>query len=186
MKALKEKDFSIEFLRECFYVEFKEGVLIWKSRPESHFVSYNAMSAFNGKNFGRIVGSLSGHRYIVVRLSLPAGGQAVLYAHRIIWALHTGAWPSNLIDHEDGNRSSNGIDNLRSATKSQNVANAGPRANNKCGAKGVYLVKSTGRYAAEIKVNGKRTRLGTFDTIQQASEAYFERAKIVFGEFAHA
>lgn len=183
---IKEKDFSVDFLRQCFHVDFQAGVIFWNTRPESHFISRHAMNAFNGKHAGLVVGSISGHGYRVVRLSLPSGGQAILYAHRIIWALHTGEWPVNLIDHKNGNRDSNEIENLRNATKSQNVANAGPRANNKCGAKGVYMVKSTGRYAAEIKVNGKRTRIGTFDTIQQAADAYIERAKIVFGEFAHA
>ena len=49
----------------------------------------------------------------------------LLYAARIIWALHTGEWPPShlVIDHENGNTHDNRICNLRLITRGENKAN---------------------------------------------------------------
>jgi hypothetical protein len=51
------------------------------------------------------------------------------------------------------------------------------------GYKGVFVVPSTGRYIAKIKVNGKPRSLGTFATAELAFDAYRKAANDLLPEF---
>jgi hypothetical protein len=105
-------------------------------------------------------------------------------AHRLAWFYMNGCWPSMDIDHKDGDGLNNAWSNLRTATRSQNLANAKRRESNKAGHKGVY--PCNGRFRAAIRVQGRRIYLGTFDTPEQAHGAYLLAAQTHFGEFARA
>lgn len=71
--------------------------------------------------------------------------------------------------------------NVRWATPSQNAANT--RSKSRTGYRGVDQLPS-GRYRAAICQNGRKVGLGTFDTAEEAAEAYDRKAVDVFGEFA--
>ena len=75
------------------------------------------------------------------------------------------------IDHIDGNRLNNRIENLRSASKVENGQNAKLSKANKSGFKGVSWYKASSKWAAECWVNKKKHYLGYFDTIEQATFA---------------
>lgn len=92
-------------------------------------------------------------------------------AHRIAWALHTGAWPKDQIDHINGIKTDNRACNLREATNSQNGKNLGISKANKSGVKGVSFETYTGKWKATIRVNGKSISIGRFDNIEDASQA---------------
>ncbi|MCP4599218.1 MAG: hypothetical protein GY847_01550 [Proteobacteria bacterium] len=101
------------------------------------------------------------------------------------WRLHRcimDAGPTDEIDHRNGNRLDNRKENLRVATRSQNMANTILRKNNTVGLKGVYPNKK--RWMARITVNYEYLHLGTFDTPEQAGRVYDEAAINHFGEFA--
>lgn len=104
-------------------------------------------------------------------------------AHRIIWSLFNGDIPEGmLIDHKDGDVSNNNISNLRLATRQQNNANSRKRHFNEC-PKGVTKVGK--RYRARISYNNTTISLGTFDTPEEASEVYNNKAIELNGEFAN-
>jgi hypothetical protein len=84
------------------------------------------------------------------------------YAHRVAWALHTGAWPKGEIDHINGDKADNRIANLREVTKVENSRNMPLPANNTSGHIGVAWSKSDKRWTAYIKVGGRRRYLGNF------------------------
>lgn len=92
----------------------------------------------------------------------------MFYAHRVIWAMQTGEWPSALIDHKDTDRSNNRWDNLRQATPSQNQHNKRLTSANSSGIKGVSRHKRSGKWQANISLHGKQKHLGVFDSIEQA------------------
>lgn len=103
-------------------------------------------------------------------------------ASRFAWLYMTGEWPSGMVDHRDRNPGNNRWNNLREADQSKNQANAGIRADNTTGAKGVTYSK--GRYVSRIRHQGERITLGTYDTVREASAAYAEAAYALHGEFA--
>jgi hypothetical protein len=89
------------------------------------------------------------------------------------------------MDHANGDRGDNRIDNLREATQSQNSANSWRPHKSTTGFKGV---SSSGRktkpWAAHIKQHGKSQFLGRYDTPEAAHAAYAMKAVELFGEFA--
>ena len=98
----------------------------------------------------------------------------------------TGEWPANDVDHIDGSRKNgNRFANLRLATRQENLRNSRLSRRNQIGLKGVNKCTTTGRYRAEIYVNGKNLHLGRFDTPELAHAAYVDAARIHFGAFAH-
>lgn len=109
--------------------------------------------------------------------------EIVINMHRII-----NRTPEGLdTDHINGNRLDNRKCNLRNATRSQNGCNREPSISNKTtGYRGVWKRKNRPEdvWCAEIKVNGKRHRLGTFYDIKDAAVAYNEAAIKYHGEFA--
>lgn len=86
------------------------------------------------------------------------------------------------VDHIDGNGLNNQLYNLRYVTNTQNVYNGKLKNTNTLGRRGVNRTPS-GKFQAVIRVNGDRKYLGTFDTIEDASNAYERRAREIQGEF---
>lgn len=83
-------------------------------------------------------------------------------AHRVAWALHYGDWPKNQIDHINGIRSDNRIDNLRDVTQEENLKNCKINSKNTSGQMGVCFIKKTGKWQAEIISAGQKKFLGVF------------------------
>ena len=116
--------------------------------------------------------------------------QKNMWAHRVAWLLATGEDPEGfVVDHINGDRLDNRIENLRLATYSQNSANAKRHSRNTSGLKGASRVfkrgKWTGRWQATITYRREQMYLGSFDTKEEAHAAYLEAARRLQGEFAH-
>lgn len=103
-------------------------------------------------------------------------------AHRLAWFYVHGRWPTEQIDHINGERADNRIANLREAGRPENAKNRKRNVNNKSGFKGVHPLN--GGWAAQIRVNGNRHHLGTFTTPSAAAAAYREAAQRLHGDFA--
>ena len=104
-------------------------------------------------------------------------------AHRLAWAFVHGSFPESEIDHVNGIKTDNRIENLRLATRSENQRNKGKLSNNKSGFKGVNWNPSTKKWAARCMVNGKRTHIGYFDDVALAASAYQQVAASMHGAF---
>lgn len=104
-------------------------------------------------------------------------------AHRLIWAFVHGKEPEGFIDHINGNKLDNRIENLRECTNAENLRNRGPNKNNKFGIKGISRLPSK-NFSSYIRFLGKRIHLGTFTCVGKAIKARKQAEHKYFGEFA--
>ncbi len=122
---------------------------------------------------GDVAGWVEPHGYIKISI---AGRK--YYAHRCAVLFVTGKWPTECVDHLDGNRANNSFKNLRCVDHKTNLQNLRvARSDNKTGTLGVCFNVGAGKYMAECKGDdGKRRYLGLFESLSEASAAYI-RAK---------
>ncbi len=99
------------------------------------------------------------------------------YLHRIL----INAKEGEVVDHINGNRVDNRLENLRIVTKSLNNYNR--VTSNKYG-RGIYFDKYGNRFRAVISHNNKTEKLGSFKTLQDAQKKYNERACEIYGNDA--
>jgi hypothetical protein len=104
--------------------------------------------------------------------------------HRLIFMYHHGyLTPKMVVDHINGIRTDNRIENLREITYSQNRYNSKLNSRNACGVRGVYFLKSRKKWKVIIKVDGKDMYLGLYLTLEEAAEVSIAAQKKYFGEF---
>lgn len=134
-----------------------------------------------GKNIGVPAGYLEKTGYRRIRIyGKPYN------AHRLAWLYTHGKWPQGVIDHIDGNRDNNRINNLREATLTQNQYNRRVKCTSSTGRKGVSLARREGRYQSQITIGGVKKFIGYFDTIEEGVCAYNKAAIAAQGEFFKA
>jgi hypothetical protein len=150
--------------------EYKDGNLVYRIRTSNRI------------NVGDVAGSIN--KYI---------GYVEMYfnknkvkAHRLIWIYHNGDIPDKLvIDHINGIRHDNRIENLRLATTTQNSYNRSKSIKSTSGYKGVYWNIKAEKWESKIQIDGILKHLGLFITKELAYEAYCKAAKQVQGDYAH-
>lgn len=151
-------------LHFLLFLNKEDGSLFWKERPFFLFPSNSAAVAWNGRYAGQIAfdtpredgylsGSIFGKKYL---------------AHRVVWAMVYGEWPSLQIDHINGSRSDNRPINLREVSAQDNNRNLGLSSRNKSGVAGVYFNKMRKTWVAQITEDGKTKNLGSFQDINDA------------------
>ena len=122
------------------------------------------------------IGSVSVNGYIETSINYKR-----YLLHRLIWLYHYGYFPK-CIDHIDGNRRNNRIENLREATFSQNALNMKIRSNKKIPVKNVY--SCSGGYEVKFCMHGVKKRFGTFRSVEDAQEFAIQYRKNHHKEFA--
>ncbi len=152
-------------LREMLEYDPQEGVLRWRvTSGRAHK--------------GKVAGTAAWHRYATFRMN-----GKFLKVHRVAWFLYHGAWPSGFVDHIDGDKLNNRIDNLRDVTPKQNRLNVRKaRADSETGVVGVR--KNGSKFEAVITLDRKMKVLGRFDTLSEASSAYGAAHFSAYGEYS--
>jgi hypothetical protein len=99
-------DLTHEYVRELFDYDYATGNLLWRVRKSPR------------NPVGSVAGHLHGTGYVKVRIDYKNYS-----AHRIVWLWHHGVWPTYMIDHINGDRADNRIENLRDVSQSINCRN---------------------------------------------------------------
>jgi hypothetical protein len=157
---------SQELVQNLF--DYQNGQLIWKNphRPSRAKV---------GKQAGTI-SNTTGYRQVSVK-------SKTYMEHRIVFLWHHGFLPVN-VDHINGNRLDNRINNLRAATVNQNRYNALPKRNNTSGVRGVSWSKSSKKWCAAVRANNRIVFRAMFDDLELAELTVIMAREKYHGNFA--
>ena len=154
-----------ELVKELF--DYRDGNLYWKNTKSNRVVKGSVAGGLCKKGYFRI--SINYKHY---------------YNHRIIFLMFHGYLPK-LIDHKDGNRLNNKIENLRQATFAENLRNSKLRKNNTSGVKGVSWSKLHKKWRVAVMLNGDTYRLGLFKDLELAQLVAEEARNKYHKEFAN-
>jgi len=152
----------------------ESGVITWKYR-------HGVVEQANAAHAGEIAGSrhVEGYYHLFITIE---GNSYRLRNHRVAWILMTGEWPTDQIDHRDGDKGNNRWLNLRASTHGQNQSNKKTYASS--GFKGVTRIGDSS-WRAQITINKKSKYLGIFKTAEEAHAAFCKASELQHGEFAH-
>lgn len=163
---------------EMFTYDPLDGRLTWKERPRNHFPTQRGYRVFVSRFHGKPAGTINtvGYRQVIVNMK-------PLLEHRIIWEMHHGPIPDGLqLDHRNGVRHDNRLENLRLATPSQNMINRSFISEHGQGIKFDKRAKKR-PWSARVTVKRKTYHLGMFATKEEAAAAQERAAKDLHGEY---
>lgn len=155
---------SKEELNELFDYHPVTGILYWKNHIRMK---------------GKEAGGVDNSGYIRVRIK-----NKKYLIHRIIWTIVHGDIDGGEIDHINGNKSDNRIDNLRLCSRSENCMNRGLFKTNKLGVKGVIYHQTMKKYKASISKDNKKVTIGFYDNKDDAYTAYKNMTLLLHNNFA--
>lgn len=137
--------FDLNFINECFDVDFSKGVLSWREdRPASHFRTSGGHSSWKTKSSSTSPITKNGQGYLTVGVTFE-GEYITLIQHRIIYALFHSDPNPPLIDHYNRDITDNSISNLRPSCMAGNAKNRKKSKLNTSGITGVkFIVKKSG------------------------------------------
>lgn len=150
-------DLTQSELKEYLDYDADTGVFIRKAHPKIS-ACYHGKIISKGTSHGYVQMTVKGKKY---------------RGHRLAWLYFYGAFPLGEIDHINGKKDDNRIDNLRDVTRQENCQNlVKPKSGSVSRVIGVTWIKATGRFRASIGNNGDKIYIGTFNTKEEAHSAY--------------
>ncbi len=137
-----------ELVKELF--EYKENGLYWKT-------------PLNWKiKKGVKAGSLNSKGYVNIQINKKSYSE-----HRLVYLYHYGYLPEE-VDHIDGNKNNNNIENLRPASRNENMRNTKNRKNNTSGHKGVSRATYRNKWIVQVSLDGNKRFTKSFDDFEFA------------------
>lgn len=172
-KLPMDKTLNHDLVKEYFHYE--DGNLFLK-HDCANFLK-NSIAGLKGNEYRKLI-SFNGKSYLL---------------HRMIWFWHYGEMPNGEIDHVDRNFSNNRIENLRIATRAENMSNkrCEAYAHFDTGSKyiGVFKLSDINSYMTRIPIKSKNDKSmtiyeGVYSSEEDAARARDYYAIQEYGEFA--
>lgn len=153
---------DINTLKSLLSYDKEIGIFTWKV-PRRNIRVGDVAGCVNAK----------GYRYIGVK-------EKLYRSNRLVWFYCYGEWPEFQVDHINGDRLDDRIENLRDVPaqgNQQNRRNGNKNSSSKM--LGVSWNKLSSKWRAQISI-GKTTRhIGMFDSEKDAHSAYMEAKKSI-------
>lgn len=169
-------EISPELVRKLVSYDPDTGLFTWNFRESSPLYLDWVKDRFNKRYAGQpaftYVNSRGYNQGTIFHL--------VYKAHRVAWAIVTGMWPEDQLDHIDRTKTNNRFINLREADHSLNAINQDARSTNKSGTKGVCQVRGN-MWRAYMRIDGVMTSFGDYSDKQSAIVARQEAEVIHHG-----
>ena len=150
-----QEDLSHDELTKLLDYNQETGIFVWKSGVKRNLL--NRQAGCRRKKDDCVVIGLKKNQYL---------------AHHLAWFFVYKSWPQHEIDHIDQDRSNNKIANLRDVDHRTNCQNYRKATKNNKTSKLLGACYRNGRYYSRIRVGNKRLTIGTFDTAEEAHQAY--------------
>jgi hypothetical protein len=147
------------------YFDYKDGILYWKKSKRKikvgdvagHFSKGYLVTKFNYKNY---------------------------YNHRLIYLYHHNKLP-NYIDHINGNKADNRIENLRETSLTENQFNRTTNNNSSSGIKNISWFSPSNKWRVVCQINKKFKHFGLYDNLYDASHVARRIRNKYHGEFVN-
>lgn len=156
-----------EDLSEFLSYDEHSGLFTWKKRDRSFFKEVGHWKAWNSRFAEK-------EALTAIHAKGYKCGQIFsnLYlAHRVAWAIASGSWPNDQIDHINGIKTDNRMINLRCVSNMENHLNMPLRSDNKSGVHGVTFDKRYNMWQSRATSQGKKYHLGYFHDHADAVKA---------------
>lgn len=156
LQGLRQKP-TAERVRQLLGYDENSGVFTWKICPSSKALEGEAAGAAD----------LAGYWVLCIDGTRQ-------HAHRIAWLYVHGEWPKRVIDHINGDRADNRIENLRDVPHAHNIQNVkrAAKSNKNSSLLGAHWFPRRGKWKSSIRANGKTYHLGYFNSDEEAHRAY--------------
>jgi hypothetical protein len=153
---------TLRELRSWLSYKKDTGIFVWKKERSGR--------GRNKTKKGSRAGSINSKGYI----NITFFGKSYK-AHRIAWAFFYGRFPAGQIDHINGIKKDNRIENLRDCSTQQNCQNKVIHRSGRL--VGTTFSKTQNKWISQIRIRGKKVRLGSFESEKEAHEKYIEALK---------
>lgn len=145
---------------------------------ETYWVYDEHTGTLYSKRYSKRVGFKTTSGYLAVEYQ-----RRQLLVHRVAWKMKYGAEPPEMLDHIDGDKHNNRIENLREASANTNQYNQTAHRDNALGIKGVCQTPK-GTYRAYTKVDGRMVQ-AYFKTVTEAEVWVRNQREILHGNFVN-
>jgi hypothetical protein len=159
-RTTPRNDLTYERARELLSYDPDTGLFAWNG-------SRRGQGTRPGVWFAGTATSSTGHQRIWVY-------GRFYQAHRLAWLLTYGRWPSEQIDHRNGDGRDNRLENLRECTAAENNQNRALSRANTSGFMGVSWCAIRQSWRAGIRLQGRLWHLGYHKNPEAAYEAYLD------------
>ena len=167
-------DLSADEVRALLDYDQKTGIFRWR---------YNAARSkeWNTRRAGKPAGGLN---KTIGRIQVRIQDRGLYLASRLAWLYVTGEWPEHEIDHVNQDKTDDRFDNLRLASRIENMRNRKVHDDSRSGFLGVRWRKHHRKWEARISIAGKTVWHAYAESAQEAAALRREAALLIHGEFA--
>lgn len=142
------------------------GKLVWIKNTYGH------------AHAGKPIGGLDGDGYYCVGIK-----RKKYRLCRIVWLYFYGEWPNGHMDHKDGDKTNDSLNNLRIVSIKENNINRKTSKKKRKYNLPKWVMPHGKKFRSIVRANGKMNRLGVFDTPSEAHKVASEFAKTQHGEY---